>query len=130
MPENYIGLCICTRKLMKASVQAAFPKPLVVEHTMYENFYQMTSLDVSITYLFYVNNYTKMLLTFLQSNEVNGAYHCEKKGLELAIETVGGQNIKAIVTDRHRQIAKFLRDDWKTIQHFFDIWHIAKGYNL
>ncbi|KAI0212078.1 hypothetical protein LSAT2_003041 [Lamellibrachia satsuma] len=31
------------------------------------------------------------------------------------------------VTDRHRSIAKWLRDEKKSIKHYYDIWHITKG---
>lgn len=32
-----------------------------------------------------------------------------------------------LVTDRHPQISKWLREQHPEISHRFDIWHIAKG---
>jgi hypothetical protein len=31
------------------------------------------------------------------------------------------------VSDRHRSIAKWIRENWSGIDHKFDIWHVAKG---
>ncbi|KAL5021397.1 hypothetical protein ScPMuIL_000552 [Solemya velum] len=41
----------------------------------------------------------------------------DERGLELGI----------LITDRHRQLGKFLRDEYPEIDHLFDIWHIGKG---
>lgn len=35
--------------------------------------------------------------------------------------------IKTLVTDRHRSIAKYMREEHEDVDHFYDIWHIAKG---
>lgn len=35
--------------------------------------------------------------------------------------------IPIFVSDRHRGIAKWIRESHPTITHFFDQWHIAKG---
>ncbi len=35
--------------------------------------------------------------------------------------------ITAIVTDGHRSIQKWLRENFKNINHFLDVWHVAKG---
>lgn len=44
--------------------------------------------------------------------------------------------IKSLISDRHASIAKWMREDCVTkcndlgkpvVQHFFDIWHIAKS---
>jgi len=36
-----------------------------------------------------------------------------------------------LVTDRHVQIKKYLREEHQEIKHYFDVWHIAKGnYNV
>jgi len=53
----------------------------------------------------------------------------EKAGLEKALQTVENNftSIGTLVTDRHRQIAKFVREDHPEITHKFDIWHVAKG---
>ncbi len=38
-----------------------------------------------------------------------------------------GLDVKAIITDRHRSIAKWLRINQKDVLHIFDLWHLAKG---
>ena len=34
--------------------------------------------------------------------------------------------VRALITDRHRQIAKWIREEWN-VTHFFDCWHVVKG---
>lgn len=36
-------------------------------------------------------------------------------------------DVDILVTDRHRSIAKFLREEHPHVQHLYDIWHVAKG---
>jgi solute carrier family 8 (sodium/calcium exchanger) len=62
----------------------------------------------------------------LQSNQVKSSYHMELKGLQLCKKTVEKYKIQALITDRHPQIAKWLRETWK-IPHFYDCWHIVKS---
>ncbi len=38
-----------------------------------------------------------------------------------------GINVAALVTDRHSQIAKWMRTSREMVLHVFDIWHITKG---
>lgn len=38
-----------------------------------------------------------------------------------------GVPVNSLTTDRHMSIAKYVREEWSDVQHFFDIWHIAKG---
>ena len=51
----------------------------------------------------------------------------EKEGLKrsLALLDARGVTIDSIVTDRHPQIQKFLRDN--NITQFYDVWHMEKG---
>ena len=53
----------------------------------------------------------------------------EKEGLHCAIESLRQQKVSigVIVTDRHRQINKWLRENHSEMKHFYDIWHVAKG---
>ena len=37
--------------------------------------------------------------------------------------------VDTLVTDRHSQINKWLREAYPSITHYFDIWHVAKGIN-
>ncbi|KAJ4947619.1 hypothetical protein JOQ06_009653, partial [Pogonophryne albipinna] len=60
------------------------------------------------------------------SNEVGGSYHMELEGLKRSLELLKerGVTLDCIVTDRHLQIQKFLRES--SITQFFDVWHIEK----
>lgn len=53
----------------------------------------------------------------------------EKEGLVRAIKKLQeyGLEINTLVTDRHRQIAKWMREVQPNITHYFDVWHLAKG---
>lgn len=65
---------------------------------------------------------------FMQSNEVKGSYHMEMEGLVRAVQLLKKNKFKIglIVTDRHKQIAKWLRENLPATDHRFDIWHLAK----
>lgn len=51
----------------------------------------------------------------------------EKEGLvrSLMFLEACGIDIDSIVTDRHPQVQKFLRE--RNVNHYFDVWHFAKG---
>ena len=53
----------------------------------------------------------------------------EKEGLLRGIQFLEqkGLTIKVLVTDRHKQINKWLRECHPQIKHYFDVWHVAKG---
>lgn len=38
-----------------------------------------------------------------------------------------GVSIGVFISDRHRGIAKWIRNDAKKTVHFFDIWHVARS---
>ena len=38
--------------------------------------------------------------------------------------------IDVLVTDRHKQINKWLHESHPDIKHYFDTWHVAKGAYL
>lgn len=67
--------------------------------------------------------------TFFQSNEEEGSYHTEKERLMRVIQSLQQHQlpISVLVTDRHKQINKWLRETRPDIQHYYDIWHVAKG---
>lgn len=62
-----------------------------------------------------------------QSNEVGGSSYMEKEGLIRSLDLLLGSGVKldCIITGRHPQIKKFLRD--RKITHYYDVWHVAKG---
>ena len=53
----------------------------------------------------------------------------EKEGLQRSIQYLQDRElcIEAIVTDRHPQINKWLRETHPNIRHYYDVWHVAKG---
>ena len=54
----------------------------------------------------------------------------EKEGLKrsLALLESRGVHLDCIVTDRHPQVQKFLRE--RNVTHYYDVWHFAKGMFL
>ena len=59
----------------------------------------------------------------------------ELEGLKRAMEKIYDHNlsIATIVTDRHMQISKWLRESHPDTKHYYDVWHVAKGkicYNV
>lgn len=62
-----------------------------------------------------------------QSNEVGGSYHMEKEGLKRCLDKLesSGLAVDCIITDRHPQIQKYLRE--RSITQFYDMWHFEKG---
>ena len=35
--------------------------------------------------------------------------------------------VKLIQIDRNKSVAKPVREEWKGVEHYFDVWHVAKG---
>uniref|UniRef100_A0AAV2JI66 Mutator-like transposase domain-containing protein n=1 Tax=Knipowitschia caucasica TaxID=637954 RepID=A0AAV2JI66_KNICA len=67
-----------------------------------------------------------LTVNLVQSNETKGSYHMELEGLKRCRRDLDGFQIKALVTDRHCQVAKWVRESWK-VPHFNDCWHVVKG---
>ncbi len=68
----------------------------------------------------------------LQKNECgNKSNLIEIEGLIRTIRWLDNQDVSvsSIVTDRHRQIAKYLREQLvpRGVTHYYDVWHVAKG---
>ena len=55
----------------------------------------------------------------------------EMEGLKRAVTflTLKGVNIGKMITDRHMQIRKWIRETMPEVLHMFDVWHVAKGEN-
>ena len=53
----------------------------------------------------------------------------EKEGLLRVLNFLQEQNLTTdvLVTDRHRQINKWIREEHPEIKHYYDVWHVAKG---
>ncbi|XP_021356047.1 uncharacterized protein LOC110451810 [Mizuhopecten yessoensis] len=65
----------------------------------------------------------------VQSNEVKSSCHMEKEGLSRSVAFLRSQDIQidTIVTDRHVQIRKWVRENMAGTKHCVDVWHVAKG---
>ena len=53
----------------------------------------------------------------------------EKEGLvrTLELKKKRGLEVSVLVTDRYRQIAKFVREVHSDIMHYYNVWHLVKG---
>ena len=61
-----------------------------------------------------------------QKNEAGSSNACELVGLRRSIDKLGAENISSLVTDRHRGISKYLREEQPNVKHRYDLWHVAK----
>lgn len=52
-----------------------------------------------------------------------------KEGFVRSINFLNDKGIKIeqIITDRHVQIVKHIREEMPNTKHYFDVWHVAKG---
>lgn len=64
-----------------------------------------------------------------QSNEVGSSVRMEKEGLIRSLDFLerSGVKVASLVTDRHTQVQKFIREEKPDIQHYYDVWHLCKG---
>ncbi|XP_041464943.1 uncharacterized protein LOC121415701 [Lytechinus variegatus] len=65
----------------------------------------------------------------VQSNEVKSSNAMEKEGLSRGLANLysKGLVVGTLITDRHAQVAKWIRENYPEIDHRYDVWHIAKG---
>ena len=54
--------------------------------------------------------------------EKEGLIRCNK-----TVESFEGLRVATLITDRHPQIIKYIREDMPNTVHAFDVWHVAKG---
>ncbi|XP_070567634.1 uncharacterized protein [Ptychodera flava] len=68
-------------------------------------------------------------IQLVQSNEVPNSAWCEHEGLKRTIAFLieSGLEVSTIISDRHRQNAKWIRDELPDTKHYYDVWHVAKG---
>ena len=78
-----------------------------------------------------LSSYNNLLFCYLllKSNEVKSSYHMEKEGLIRGVQFIEGKGLQIgeLVTDRHVQIVKHVREQMPNTIHHFDVWHVAKG---
>ena len=55
--------------------------------------------------------------------------HMEHRRLVNALKYLDNSSVQVdkLITDRHKQIAKYLREHNPSIDHCYDVWHVAKG---
>ena len=53
----------------------------------------------------------------------------EKEGLHCCMNFLRESmlEVDVLVTDRHKQINKWLQETYPKVKHYYDIWHVAKG---
>ena len=53
----------------------------------------------------------------------------EKEGLHRTMDFLKGEGLQigVLVTDRHKQIDKWIRETHPEVKHYYDIWHVVKG---
>ena len=53
----------------------------------------------------------------------------EKEGLSRALQFLhdNALTVGMLITDRHKQINKFMNQDYSEVEHRYDVWHVAKG---
>ena len=64
-------------------------------------------------------------IRYIQSNEVGGSYHMEKGGLEHVLDFLQQRQKHILVTDRHREINKWLRENHPEITHYY-MWYVVR----
>lgn len=54
----------------------------------------------------------------------------ELEGLKRCVSFLQGEGVEiaSLVTDRHSQVKKYMRENHPEINHMFDVWHVAKGW--
>ncbi|CAH3156554.1 unnamed protein product [Pocillopora meandrina] len=65
----------------------------------------------------------------VQANETGGSQQTELEGAKRCLSFLQylGLLIGIFVSDRHRGIAKWIRENCVNTKHYFDIWHVARS---
>ena len=55
--------------------------------------------------------------------------HMEKEGLCRALTFLAANSLEVstLITDRHKQINKYIAKKHPDIEHQYDVWHVSKG---
>ena len=67
------------------------------------------------------------MFLFWQANETGGSQQTEPEGAKRCFQFLQqlGLKVSVFVSDRHRGIAKWIREVCKETTHYYDIWHVA-----
>ncbi|XP_015779786.1 PREDICTED: uncharacterized protein LOC107357661 [Acropora digitifera] len=65
----------------------------------------------------------------VQANETGGSQQTELEGAKRCFQFLQqlGLKVSVFVSDRHRGIAKWIREVCKETTHYYDIWHVARS---
>ena len=88
---------------------------------------------VQVKYTLCMALHIGLLLNCLQSNEVKSSNLMELERLKRALKFLADNQLEVdtLITDRHKQINKYLRERHSDITHRYDVWHIFKSmHNL
>ena len=91
------------------------------------------NFDLSLSYLCGFDEMMRgkelTMLYIFQSNEVGGSTYMEKEGLIRCVRFLEGLglSIGSLITDRHPVVQKWVRENLPNTNHFYDVWHVAKG---
>ena len=68
-------------------------------------------------------------MSLFQANETGGSQQTELEGAKRCFAYLKGVGLAVgtFISDRHRGIAKWIRENCNGTTHFFDIWHVAKS---
>ena len=68
-------------------------------------------------------------VVLFQSSEVANSNAMELEGLKRCISRLQeeGIEISDFTTDRHPQVKKYMREQHPGTNHWYDVWHVAKG---
>jgi solute carrier family 8 (sodium/calcium exchanger) len=96
---------------------------------IYRNrFTAQCSYGCSISSGMCVHVYYTISLKIIQSNEVRGSSKMELEGFIRAMRVLEENNLEVglLVTDRHLQVQKWVREEMPYVVHKFDMWRVAK----
>ena len=56
----------------------------------------------------------------------------EHKGLVKALKFLADNSVQVetLITDWHKQIARYMREQKTSIDHHYDVWHVSKGIHV
>ncbi len=74
----------------------------------------------------------KIHVCSFQSTEVKNSAHMELEGLIRTLQFLSdaGVQLDSLTTDRHGQIAKYMRENHPELAHYFEPWHFSKSKTL
>ena len=66
-----------------------------------------------------------------QANETGSSNAMELEGAKRSFNFLKsmGLSVATFISDRHRGIAKWIRQNQPQTSHYFDIWHVARSIN-